>query len=286
MAGTAEAGVERHLAAAIAAIGRGGFPAALWDLLGHLARPDNMLVLVYRDGGPARELCRRETDPRAFARLHSVYLGGAYRLSPFYGLHLQRAAEGLYRLRDIAPDAFQRSRFYREYFAETAIIDELAFTAWLGEGLSLNLFLGRDGTRGRAFQPAEIAACRRLAPVVSALVRAHWPAPRGALGPVEDLPALLVAAARRDLGVALSPRQAQVALLILKGHSTLSIGLNLGLSPQTVKVFRKQLYQRCGISSQAELFSLMLPLLQAGDQPSSSSPALGRGSSGSAPVAR
>ena len=40
-----------------------------------------------------------------------------------------------------------------------------------------------------------------------------------------------------------------------------SIALKLGVSPQTVKVFRKQLYQRCGISSQAELFSLMLPLL-------------------------
>jgi DNA-binding CsgD family transcriptional regulator len=38
----------------------------------------------------------------------------------------------------------------------------------------------------------------------------------------------------------------------------------LGVSGQTVKVFRKQLYARCGISSQAELFALMLPLLAAG----------------------
>jgi DNA-binding CsgD family transcriptional regulator len=43
-----------------------------------------------------------------------------------------------------------------------------------------------------------------------------------------------------------------------------SIGLRLGLSPQTVKVFRKQLYRRCAISSQAELFALMLPLLAQG----------------------
>jgi DNA-binding CsgD family transcriptional regulator len=85
--------------------------------------------------------------------------------------------------------------------------------------------------------------------------------PKLAPQPVEDTPANLAAAAEERLGIALSPRQAQVALLILKGHSTLSIGLNLGLSPQTVKVFRKQLYARCGISSQAELFALMLPLL-------------------------
>ena len=74
---------------------------------------------------------------------------------------------------------------------------------------------------------------------------------------------MLAATARQALGIGLSPRQAQVALLILKGHSSLSIGLKLGVSPQTVKVFRKQLYARCGISSQGELFALMLPLLSA-----------------------
>jgi len=59
----------------------------------------------------------------------------------------------------------------------------------------------------------------------------------------------------------LSRRQAEVALLILQGHSSPSIGLHLGVSPQTVKVFRKQLYARCGISSQAELFGLLMPML-------------------------
>jgi DNA-binding CsgD family transcriptional regulator len=253
--------IETHLAQAIATLGQPGFEDALWQMLQSLVRPDNMLVLAYSDGGPAQELFRRAADARVFGRLQSTYLDGAYRLSPFYALHLQRAKEGLYRLRDIAPDAFQRSRFYVEYFEQTTIIDELAFTAWLGEGVSLNLFLGRDGLSGRLFSVQEIAACRRIAPVVAALVRAHWPRPSCKPTSVEDTPARLAASAARALGIALSPRQAQVALLILKGHSTLSIALTLGVSPQTVKVFRKQLYARCEISSQGELFSLMLPLL-------------------------
>ncbi len=256
-----EPAAEQQLAKVIATLGRPGFDEALWQMLLALARPDNMLVLAYSDGGPALEVFRRAGDERVFARLQSTYMAGAFRLSPFYGLHLQRAEEGLYRLRDIAPDAFQRSRFYVEYFGQTTIIDELAFTVWLGAGLSLNLFLGRDGQSGKVFSTAEIAACRRIAPVVAELARAHWPVPKLAAQPVEDTPAKLAAAAEERLGISLSPRQAQVALLILKGHSTLSIGLNLGLSPQTVKVFRKQLYARCGISSQAELFALMLPLL-------------------------
>lgn len=254
-------GVEPQLARVIAALGKPQFEETLWQMLLALARPDNMLVLGYSDGGPALELCRRAGNERVFARLQSTYMAGAFRLSPFYGLHLQRADEGLYRLRDIAPDAFQRSRFYVEYFGQTTIIDEVAFTVWLGAGLSLNLFLGRDGQSGKVFSPAEIAACRRIAPVVAELARAHWPVPKLAAPLVEDTPARLAAAAEQRLGIGLSPRQAQVAVLILKGHSTLSIGLKLGLSPQTVKVFRKQLYARCAISSQAELFALMLPLL-------------------------
>lgn len=253
-------GHEPHLADAIARIGREGFEAALWRMFTALVRPDNMLVLVYRDAGPALELWRRAADPKVFARLESTYLEGAFRLSPFYGLHLNRADEGLYRLRDIAPDAFQRSRFYVEYFGQTTIIDELAFRVRLADGLSLNLFLGRDGQSGRVFSGPEFATCQRIAPIIAALARSHWPAPRLAPGPVEDTPALLAARAGQR-GIVLSPRQAEVALLILKGHSTLSIGLQLGLSPQTVKVFRKQLYARCRISSQGELFALMLPLL-------------------------
>jgi DNA-binding CsgD family transcriptional regulator len=51
--------------------------------------------------------------------------------------------------------------------------------------------------------------------------------------------------------------------MILRGHSSVSIGLQLEISPQTVKVFRKQLYKKCRISSQAELFNLMMPILSS-----------------------
>ena len=68
-------------------------------------------------------------------------------------------------------------------------------------------------------------------------------------------------------GINLTNRQAEVALLVLQGHSSNSIGLRLGISPQTVKVFRKQLYKRCEVSSQAELFGLMLPMLSSQTEP-------------------
>nr|WP_228518461.1 MULTISPECIES: LuxR C-terminal-related transcriptional regulator [unclassified Gluconobacter] len=62
-------------------------------------------------------------------------------------------------------------------------------------------------------------------------------------------------------GVVLTARQSQTALLIVRGHSSSSIARLMGVSVQTVKVFRKQIHMRCSISSQAELFAMMMPIL-------------------------
>jgi DNA-binding CsgD family transcriptional regulator len=255
---------EGLLAEAISRIGSDGFEAALWAYLRALVGPDSLVTLAYRDAGPPVALYRRFEDPQVFAGLDQAYLAGAYRLDPFFEMHLNRAGEGAYRLRDVAPDAFHRSRYYVEYYERTTLIDEIAFLVWPAPGVSLNLSLGRDASSGRPFAAAEADACRRVAPVVAALARMHWRDIGAGVGSAEDTPALLAAAARARLGIALTPRQAEVALLILRGHSSLSTGLRLGISQQTVKVFRKQLYRRCGVSSQAELFALMLPLLREG----------------------
>jgi DNA-binding CsgD family transcriptional regulator len=257
-------GTEALLAEAIAGIGTERFEPCLWAYLEKLVQPDSLVILAYRDAGPPTVLYRRFEDPRVFAALDADYLAGAYRLDPFFAMHLNRAGEGAYRLREVAPDAFHRSRYFVEYYEGTTLIDEIAFLVWPAEGVSLNLSLGRDASSARPFAVAEVVACRRMAPVVAALARRHWQGIGAGTGSVEDTPALLASEARARLGIALSPRQAEVALLVLRGHSSLSIGLRLGISPQTVKVFRKQLYRRCGVASQAELFALMLPLLRAG----------------------
>lgn len=253
---------EARIAEAIRTLRQPGFEAALAGLFHAVAAPDNLIYLAYRDAGPPQVLYRQTLDPTVFAELESTYLPGAYRLDPFFDLHLNRVAAGAYRLTDIAPDAFHRSRYFSEYYEQTTLVDEITFVAYPAPGVTLNLCLGRDVSSNRVFSQREVEACQRLAPVVAALAESHWADLSRAPGPAEDTAVLLARATRRQHGIQLSARQAEVALLILRGHSTMSIGLRLGLSPQTVKVFRKQLYNRCTISSQAELFALMLPLLQ------------------------
>ncbi len=70
----------------------------------------------------------------------------------------------------------------------------------------------------------------------------------------------------------LSDREAEVARLILQGHSSKAIARILGNSPETVKVFRKRIHTKLGLATSAELFSLFLAALCAAPQGSKDDP--------------
>lgn len=254
--------LEPGIAATIRDLREPGFAASLASLFQAAARPDNQIYLLYAGSSTPRILFSQSAGPAVFAQMETTYLPGAYRLDPYFDLHLAKAPDGAYRMSDIAPDAFQRSRYFIEYYETTTLIDEIVFLCRLGREVTVNLCLGRDTSSGRRFSVAEVSACQRLASVVSALAQRQWHDLSGAALTSEDTVDLLVRATRARHGVSLTTRQAEVALLILRGHSSVSIGLRLGVSPKTVKVFRRQLYERCSICSQAELFALMMPILK------------------------
>ena len=60
----------------------------------------------------------------------------------------------------------------------------------------------------------------------------------------------------RDLN--LTSRETAIVDLVLQGHSSESIGLKLNISTGTVKVHRRNVYRKLGISSQTQLLSLYL----------------------------
>lgn len=249
------------LAQTIASIGQSGFEQNLFNWLHTVSPFDNLLITAFQDSAPPQALFRQASDPEVYAELETVYMSGAYLLDPYYALVLKKVPTDAYRLRDISPDAFHRSRYFHAYYARTTLIDEIAFFAYPARGYALNICLGRDAVSGKPFSKTQCMALKAMAPVVAALSDRHWAGLATETATPIDTTQQLAKTMKETHGIRLSPRQTEVALLILRGHSSISIGLSLGISVQTVKVFRRQLYHRCGISSQAELFALMLPLL-------------------------
>ena len=253
---------ETLLAETIKSLKKIDFSYNLNKWLRTLANHDNTTILAYfRDETPQILLADSETRA-VHQNMSHVYLNGVYLLDPFYELHNSGADTNLYRMSDIAPDQFSRNQYFLEYYQRTTIIDEIAFIIWPSPQMSVHVCLGRDIRSKRRFTIRELSSAKQVLPIVETLVCEHWGNLRfSSEDHGENVLERMVRLVSETHGVQLTKRQAEVALLVLRGHSSASIGLRLGISPQTVKVFRKQLYRKCNISSQVELFALITPLL-------------------------
>lgn len=250
-------------AAAIRALGTPDFPRLFSTMVRQYAAFDNLIIIAYPGEHRPEVLYREFVDPVVYLPMDSEYLGGAYLLDPFYHEHLRGEVRGIRRLVDVAPDHFKRTHYFNTYYRQTTLLDEIAVFAPITHAITLTACFGRDRSSGAPFSKRERERLKQMELSFSALLERHWhgyaPAQQTDTPP-PPLGDRLRDALEREHQIRLSPRQAEVALFILRGHSSLSIGLHLQVSPQTVKVFRRQLYAKCGISSQAELFALLMPL--------------------------
>jgi DNA-binding CsgD family transcriptional regulator len=117
------------------------------------------------------------------------------------------------------------------------------------------------------FPVADFALLRKVEPLVAAMVRQYWAklAHRfeSAAGPRRGRKAGGLSQVTDAVwhGLKLSAREAAIVELVLQGHSSESIGLKLGIATGTVKVHRRNVYRKLGISSQTQLLSIYLKSL-------------------------
>lgn len=262
---TAEERQDKALAAAIRTLGKDEFPALLSNFLRQCAEFDNLIVIRYKDQHIPTVLHREYKDAIVYGAMDSEYITGNFVLDPFYEAHIKGVESGIYRLFDLAPDRFRQTTYFKIYYEKTTLVDEVAAFVKMDSGVTITACMGTDRSSGRMFTKSQFAALNRHVAVITSLIEINWrqfqPAP---ISPaIAEMP--VIERLRDQLsavkGIRLSARQAEVALLILQGHSSGSIALILGISANTIKVFRKQLYARCSLSSQAELFAMIVPIL-------------------------
>lgn len=104
------------------------------------------------------------------------------------------------------------------------------------------------------FSDAQVADFEALAPALLALARKHV-----ALG-VLEAPSEAVSPAQRLLALqpALTPRELEVCVRLLRGMTYDGIAADLGLSLPSVKTYRNRAFDRLGIHFRNELYALML----------------------------
>lgn len=201
------------------------------------------------------------------------YIDGSYQLDPFYLATLNhQQSPGVYRLTELSAGGFQQSDYYRSYYAHLDTADEIVYMVDVDESMALHISLMRSQS-SRRFSDQELGFLRAIEPVVRELVLQH-----AAISPLADTvsddavrvqPGFEKSVNRafdlfgRSL---LTGREKDVLGLMLQGHSTKLSAEKLGISPETLRRHRKNIYQKLDVSSQTELFSLFINSLGCFEQ--------------------
>ncbi|MDX3975601.1 helix-turn-helix transcriptional regulator [Shinella sp.] len=234
----------------------------LLALMRALVRFDDIVIFAYRDKARPIDLFSTfdADDHHIFVTL---YQAGPYLLDPFY--HTTRAGKaGVFRMRELAPDRFFSSEYFRSYYSQTRLAEELGFFVPAADGVTVVVSLMRREKTG-VFPAPELALLNDAEPFVAAFVRRAWGDLAGRFaGPGRGRRAEPVSEADRVWRkLNLTDREASIIELVLQGHSSESIGLKLDISTGTVKVHRRNVYRKLGISSQIQLLSIYLKNLQS-----------------------
>lgn len=193
------------------------------------------------------------------------YQAGPYLLDPFYLNAARPPLPRIVRLRDLAPDRFYQGEYFRNYYIQTELAEEVGFMVDVGRGVNVVISAMRST---RVFSAREFRDLQAVLPFVAAVARRNWADLAGSFA--EDAPAQGAALAAhidrafRSVGRnLLTQREAEVVEYTLKGHSAEATGQALGITPGTVRIHKRNIYAKLGISSQGELFSRFIATLSA-----------------------
>lgn len=220
------------------------------------------LILNYKQDRSPISIYRWIPDDELRQYFQDNYLTGYYKLDPYYKINLGSRKSGLHQLKEIAPDRFFTTEYYRKYYRDTRLVDEIGTTVIQSDGSHSGLSMSRD-RNAAPFTKQEIGNLRRIGPILNELIRQHYEAiyidssKETQYEKADPLDQILYWYTRDRYKKSLTRRETQIAAMVLEGHSSLSIGLVLKISGATVKVHRKNIYKKLKISSQAELFSVL-----------------------------
>lgn len=238
---------------AVLAIGRPDFPDILIDTLRRQAGVGHCMVFALSRAGAAHCLLDAGNIPIG-GDLGAAYAGQFHQSDPNRDALFEGEGRATLVLPAFAPRMYG-ARYRKMFFVDSGIVDKCATAIWVDDTCFYVNFY-RIAVQGR-FSDAQRARLEAIAPAISASVARHFQHSSAATTE-QSLAALF--ATRAPLA-SLTPREQDVCRRILSGFSSEAISQALGISLHSTLTYRKRAYERLGISSQSELFAIVLRLL-------------------------
>ncbi|MEN8243574.1 MAG: helix-turn-helix transcriptional regulator [Thermodesulfobacteriota bacterium] len=244
-------------------------PHILIDAIHDLVPFDKSLITLEKKKQIPVHIFDSGIDPEEHELHVTRYISGAYLLDPVYQALFRGIEPGFYHLRELSPDDFEQSEYYRTYYQATRIAEDVLYLVRLDEGTSLYIELGRDLDKP-PYTEQEKNHLRMVEPIVQNVARRYW----GHMNTentafdasMSDLDQQLEMAFDNFGKSILTKREIELTHLMLRGHSVKSAAYEMRISPDTVKMHRKNLYAKLKISDHPDLFALFISVLSCVDQ--------------------
>jgi DNA-binding CsgD family transcriptional regulator len=248
----------RAMAAMTGAIGDADWFDTVLNLLGTVCALDSGGAMVFHRHQRPRRIVHR-FNPLERSLPEDAFLSGPYALDPNYQLFLQGCPSGVYWLRDIAPDDFYDTEYYRVFYSQIGLSDSIDLLWRINADTALNIFIERSISQPQ-FQHADIIAIQAIAPLIFAATAKHQQLTAAAAHvDTEQLMHRKVQSTIANFASSLlTRREREVLFYMISGYSSALTAQRLQATEGTIKIHRKNIHRKLDIGSQAELFSLFI----------------------------
>lgn len=242
------------------------FYTGFLQMINQLVPTDSLVILEFeKEKQPV--ILHDALHPREKRSFYDIYMSGAYLLSPLYQ-NWQELPDGFFRIDDISLDDLEGSDFSRAYYQDCGLSDEANFVVHLDESKAVAVCFGRQQL-SMPFSPMEVHYLHLVEPMFRTAIYQHEKKLRSSKNSRQDntdienvsrFPGHTILQERlQSFGASLlTEREQEVVAQILKGKSSKLSARELNITPDTERSHRKRIYSKLGVTSQTELFSLVL----------------------------
>ncbi len=237
----------------------------LASALAQLVSIESMMISLERKDRAPQLLYQRGIAQEYQVSILERYFAGGYLLDPFCLAVEQGLAQGFYHLEEIAPDNFFDSDYYKTYYLKANCSEDSYYIVDTGNDtkISVSLF---QGFGGECLRVEQLNLLRAVEPLVREFISEFS---RRGLQRSDEIQGDNDQGLRDDLKhrvqtafELLTEREREVAHMVLRGHSVKSTASQMNISPETVRMHRKNLYLKLEVGSQSELFALFIEWLR------------------------
>lgn len=225
-------------------------PPRLSEVFKKVVRHEAYILKLYRAGDDLPVILSHDIPSCLHEIYFNRYFSSAYLEDPLLA-HVQGSTCS--KIIQINPETcpLRGSEYYLTYYKDLSLQDEVDFVLPMKNGDSLVLSIGRK---------ASVTTREEMATLVntSALVRSILSRYHTSVTDTIDVGAAAPSSAVSKIDKLLTPREREIVHLMVSGKGTKELARFLDISIQTVKVHRRNIYSKLGISTELQLCSMFL----------------------------